>query len=338
MQPARGRTCRRSPAFGQAALLRRTKALPVALALAAALPACSTVDRWMFGPEPDPATRPVAVTPLPDDEPYPSVATVPPKPQLSYTVEQKRAIVDALVADQKNARYTSEMVRYRSGVNGTPPELPEGMAALRGEDVIGAEAPARPALPGPVSYDLEDGASSDDGGRTLEPEAAQLDDGSLDDFVRGLVDETDAEPDLGTDTAVLDRRNQDAAPIPGRKGNESAFAELFVWIGQQLGGAGETGPATRGERAADAAAPVEDAGEADEAAGAEPVEPVEPGAAPAVEPERTAEPPPDGLPRLKPDEGADPPAPAPAKPEDEDQDQDEDQARGARPAGTSPRA
>ncbi|HEX6143691.1 MAG TPA: hypothetical protein VFZ01_13300 [Geminicoccaceae bacterium] len=316
--------------------------MPVALALTAALPACSTADRWMFGPEPDPATRPVVVTPLPDDEPYPSVATVPPKPQLSYTVEQKRAIVDALVADQKNARYTSEMVRYRSGVNATPPELPEGMAALRGEDVIGAEAPVGPALPGPVAYDLEDGASSDDGGRTLEPEAAQLDDGSLDDFVRGLVDETDAEPDLGTDTALLDRRNQDAAPIPGRKGKESAFAELFVWIGQQLGGAGETDPATQGETAADAAAPVggaveatgEATGEGDDPAGAEPVAP-----APApAEPERTAEPPPDGLPRLKPDEGADPPAPAPAKPEDEAEDPEEDQARSARPAGTPPPA
>lgn len=328
-------------------MLQRTRGLVVTLGLAVTLPACSTVDRWVFGPEPDPATRPVAMAPLPDDEPYPSVATVPPKPQLSYTVEQKRAIVDALVADQKNARYTGEVVRHRSGVNGgAAPEPPAGLA-LRGEDVIGAEAPVGPAPPTPLLYDLEDRPSSDDGARTLEPEAAQLDDGSLDDFVRGLVDETDVEPDLGTESALLDRRNQDAAPIPGRKGKESAFQELFVWIGERLGGTAAAEPA-EGEATADAAEPAARAPEPAERPADPPHDPPhdlnaddagegraeEPAAAPAVETERTAEPPPDGLPRLKPDEGADPPAPAPAKPEDDD----EDQARGAVPAGTSGQA
>jgi outer membrane protein OmpA-like peptidoglycan-associated protein len=52
---------------------------------------------------------------------YPSLHTVPPRPQLSYPVEQRRAIVDGLVADRENARYTSEVVRYRTGLSSMPP-------------------------------------------------------------------------------------------------------------------------------------------------------------------------------------------------------------------------
>ena len=46
---------------------------------------------------------------------------MPPRPQLSYTVEQHRAIVDGLVADRENARYTDQVIRYRSGQSSLPP-------------------------------------------------------------------------------------------------------------------------------------------------------------------------------------------------------------------------
>lgn len=52
---------------------------------------------------------------------YPSLHTVPPRPQLSYTVEQRRAIVDGLIADRENARYSNQVVRYRTGLSGLPP-------------------------------------------------------------------------------------------------------------------------------------------------------------------------------------------------------------------------
>ena len=52
---------------------------------------------------------------------YPLLQTVPPRPQLSYTVQQQREIVEALIADRENARYTSQVVRYRSGLSTLPP-------------------------------------------------------------------------------------------------------------------------------------------------------------------------------------------------------------------------
>ncbi len=55
---------------------------------------------------------------------YPDLHTVPPRPQLSYTVQQRRAIVDGLVADRENALYTDQVVRYRAGLSTLPPPPP----------------------------------------------------------------------------------------------------------------------------------------------------------------------------------------------------------------------
>jgi outer membrane protein OmpA-like peptidoglycan-associated protein len=77
----------------------------------------------------------VAEQPAPSDtaaaEPgYPSLHTVPPRPQLSYTVEQRRAIVDGLIADRENARYSGDVVRYRAGLNSLPPPAAPALAAV----------------------------------------------------------------------------------------------------------------------------------------------------------------------------------------------------------------
>ena len=83
-------------------------------------------------------------------EGYPSLHTVPPRPQLSYPVEQRRAIVDGLVADRENARYTSQVIRYRAGLSRMPPPEPEIVAAVpveAGPEAADAAA-APPAPPG----------------------------------------------------------------------------------------------------------------------------------------------------------------------------------------------
>ncbi|MDX1540096.1 MAG: hypothetical protein R3349_01705 [Geminicoccaceae bacterium] len=244
----------------------------------------------MFGSDPAPSARAIEIEQLDADASYPPVASVPARPQLSYTVEQEREIVDALISDRENARYTGSAVRYRSGLSDAPPAGPANIARLRGEDVIGAqEAPG--AVSGPPVPRLDD-SNAYAGARARSSERAELDDAGLDDFVRGLVDETEAEPDLTTESAVI-RRRAPGPQIPGRKGKESAFERLFYWVGEQLGGddedAGRVGPTTPS------------------------IPPAEPGEADDEEPAERS------VPKLKPDESADPPEPAPAKPDDPEQ-------------------
>ena len=62
---------------------------------------------------------------------YPLLQSVPPRPQLSYTVQQQREIVEALIADRENARYTSQVVRHRSGLSSLPPPPPARARAGR---------------------------------------------------------------------------------------------------------------------------------------------------------------------------------------------------------------
>ena len=85
---------------------------------------------------------------------YPSLHTVPPRPQLSYPVEQRRAIVDGLVADRENARYTSEVVRYRTGLSSMPPPERSIVAAApveaEPEAAGAASAPPDPPSEPPV--------------------------------------------------------------------------------------------------------------------------------------------------------------------------------------------
>ena len=83
---------------------------------------------------------------------YPSLHTVPSRPELSYTVEQRRAIVDGLIADRENARYSNQVVRYRTGLSGLPPPDRPLVAAAPltpAPDVPNAGAPPPSTMPMP---------------------------------------------------------------------------------------------------------------------------------------------------------------------------------------------
>ena len=85
-----------------------------------ALAACQSVYwPWAAASAPNGAAEPAAATTTNDA--YPNLHTVPPRPKLSYSVQQRRAIVDGLVADREMARYTDQVVRYRSGQSSLPP-------------------------------------------------------------------------------------------------------------------------------------------------------------------------------------------------------------------------
>jgi hypothetical protein len=121
---------------------------------------------------------------------YPSLHTVPPRPRLSYSVQQSRAIVDGLVADRENARYTDQVVRYRSGQSSLPPPPapPAAVAAVVPEGPVEPPrteaAPDEPVDPGPTYEDDGDQAF----GRQYD------DDDTLSDFVDELARDTAEEP------------------------------------------------------------------------------------------------------------------------------------------------
>lgn len=83
------------------------------------------------------------VAEAPAEAGYPSLQSVPPRPQLSYTVQQQRQIVEALIADRENARYTGQVVRHRSGLSSLPPPPtpPEPAAPIDLEPAVAAPAP-----------------------------------------------------------------------------------------------------------------------------------------------------------------------------------------------------
>jgi hypothetical protein len=89
------------------------------------------------------SSAPAPVAEAPAEAGYPPLQSVPPRPQLSYTVQQQRQIVEALIADRENARYTSQVVRHRSGLSSLPPPPtpPEPAPPITVEPAIAAPAP-----------------------------------------------------------------------------------------------------------------------------------------------------------------------------------------------------
>lgn len=135
-------------------------------------------------------SSPIEVTP-PADPAYPRLSAVPPRPQLSYPVEQRRAVVEGLISDRENARYTGQTVRYRTGLSDLPPPPRPTPSPVETAQAIvqPRELPAPPTTDAPIAV-IEDDGLSDDSARTLSESEAELDDGSLNDFIRDLVRDT----------------------------------------------------------------------------------------------------------------------------------------------------
>jgi hypothetical protein len=159
-----------------------------------------------------------AVARVPVESGYPPLQSVPPRPQLSYTVQQQRQIVEALIADRENARYTSQVVRHRSGLSSLPPP-PE---------------PPEPAPPIPA----EPGVASQNG---AVPERSLSEQETLVDFLGALFfGEPDpaepAEPDGSSESGVPESapppdaldRSGDQEPAPAAAGPSAPPSEANV--------------------------------------------------------------------------------------------------------------
>ena len=126
----------------------------------------------------DVAEQPGPIEAVTFDPGYPSLHTVPARPQLSYTVEQRRAIVDMLIADRANARYTEEVVRYRAGLSSEPPPAAPALAAVSPD----LEATTPDALHATTPPDAARAAPA------IIPETKFQNEGdSLDSFMRDMV-------------------------------------------------------------------------------------------------------------------------------------------------------
>ena len=147
--------------------------LAIASVVFLSLTACQNVDDQGGPPRPWDAPAPTE---------YPDIHDIPPRPQLSYTVEQRRAIAEGLIADRENARYTDLAVRYRSGQSSLPPPPapPELAAAVAAAAAALVPAP-RPA-PAVATDQAEDG-----------PAKSEIDDGSFSNFLNDLVRDTSPE-------------------------------------------------------------------------------------------------------------------------------------------------
>ena len=251
------------------------------------------------------------------DEGYPSLHSVPPRPQLSYPVRQQRAIVGELLADRTNARYTEQVIRYRAGLSALPPPpAPPATARQPAVDAVIAEAPPVE----PEDTQPEPMAQQPPPRNLADHDRGNLDDGGLDDMIEDMVVDTEddaaASPPAEADL-VPSAGPTSETPPPSRtppqemEGEEGVVNRLFDWLGGLVGGEDQATamltrspdePDSRSLAAADAEAaahPVQPEGTAD----GRPIEPAagEATAELAPDAQQTAGPPP-----------ADPPRPASA--------------------------
>jgi outer membrane protein OmpA-like peptidoglycan-associated protein len=112
------------------------------------------------------------------DAAFPSLAAVPARPQLTYTLEQRREIAQGLVGDRANARYAGDELRRAQGrpvQPDTAPPLPP----------VAAPAPPAGARPGDLALAYVE-----------EALARDSDDGSLGDFLDRLQQRPPAVADI----------------------------------------------------------------------------------------------------------------------------------------------
>lgn len=113
--------------------------------------------------------RPAAIDdPAVAETPFPRLAEVPARPRLTYNLEERRAIVEGLVADRDNARHQGDELRQEAGKAPLPPAPP-----LPPRPPAKAAPPADPAADLAIAY-VEDSLARD------------ADDGSLGDFLDAL--------------------------------------------------------------------------------------------------------------------------------------------------------
>jgi outer membrane protein OmpA-like peptidoglycan-associated protein len=115
---------------GSGRKLGRRGAQTVVAALLLGLGACNPIEgyRHLTGAsknDPDPATTPNTQNLAAGEKsPYPNLATVPPPPTQALTTAELDKLTQSLIADRKNAKYTSEQLQAGFDESAGPPPPP----------------------------------------------------------------------------------------------------------------------------------------------------------------------------------------------------------------------
>ena len=136
----------------------RRRAVQVAvLALLFGLAACSPIETYrdltgISRNDPNPATTPNTQNLAAGEKsPYPNLATVPPPPSQALTSAELDKLTQSLIADRKNARYTTEKLQagFDEGAGPPPPPPPAPPAAAAKTAISMPAAGASPPAGGP---------------------------------------------------------------------------------------------------------------------------------------------------------------------------------------------
>ncbi len=141
---ARYRGCGFDRKLGQRALQA------VVAAMLLGLGACNPIEgyRHLTGAsknDPDPATTPNTQNLAAGEKsPYPNLATVPPPPTQALTTAELDKLTQSLIADRKNAKYTSERLQagFDEVAGPPPPPPPPAPPAATASSESGNRAPA----------------------------------------------------------------------------------------------------------------------------------------------------------------------------------------------------
>ncbi|WP_222182421.1 hypothetical protein [Geminicoccus harenae] len=227
---------------------RRNRRRPAAGRLAQALLVLPVLAACSTAPEPElvePAERIIAedaaraAAAQSEENSYPSVREVPPRPTLSYSPAQRRQIQDGLVADRAHARRTAELVRTTEGA--TPPPMPPVPEVMPAEEPRPAPRTVQPRAPTEV--------------RLIERRDTSGDLSSFLDDVMAVGPEADQiEPSLVPSTRSLPASRQ---PTTGTVDGDGADGSLTAGMAGFFGGDVVAVTGTEDAPAGAAAAPLE---------------------------------------------------------------------------------
>lgn len=172
---------------------------------------------------------------------YPSLATVPPRPRLTYDVEQRRAIEGELVRDRENAGRLAAAIDHELGRGPAPPPAAPG---------VGSTVSAAPSTLAAVAGDRLRGPGDDPLVEAYVKEATARDEdrGKLKDFFKNLerpapgtgTPAPSAAAALGLEELVPPIDEAGSAPMSGSTAAvptpDRPRSEALTRFGDQLGG------------------------------------------------------------------------------------------------------